>query len=177
MKKILALILAVMMILTAASALAENSKGNKDITGGDTGDEEIKLVKIDPTDKLAKLIEKIKGAYKDEGDALKGLPAELLALIPAEHKTINELTCWKLEGDVSAVKGELELIFKFESPYEEGEEVTILIGIDYADADAEVEWIVKTGVANKDGDVVVKVTAAELAKISNNPFIAIPVSK
>ena len=33
------------------------------------------------------------------------------------------------------------------------------------------------GVGNADGAVVVKVTKAELAKISNNPFLVMPLSK
>ena len=38
------------------------------------------------------------------------------------------------------------------------------------------EWLVKEGKGNADGDVEVEVTKAELAKISDNPFVVIPVS-
>ena len=174
MKKVLALVLTLMLVLTAVSALANNSKNNGGIYGGDTDNDEVKLVPIDPTDKLQEIMDKITEANDKEGDPLKGLPGEIVGGIPAEHTKINDMKCWMLEGDVNGL-GQLVLIFKFEAPYPEGEEVTLLIGI--APADGEVEWIQKTGVANADGDVVVTVTAAELAKIQNNPFIAIPVSK
>lgn len=174
MKKILALVLAMMMILVAASALAKDSKGNPDIIQGDTGDDEVVLEKTTATEKLQEIMDKIKEANDKDGDPLKGLPKEILELIPAEHKTINEMDVWHLVGDVSGLD-ELELIFKFETPYDEGEEVTLLIGVDTGEED--IQWIVKTGVANADGDVVVKVTAEELEIISNNPFVAIPVSE
>ena len=174
MKKIIALILATMLVLTAVSAMATDSKGNPDINGGTTTEEKIQLVSIKATEKLQAIIDKITEAFKNDGDALKGLPEEVVSKIPADMKTINEMSCWQLVGDVSGLNG-LVLIFKFETPYPENEEVTLLIGIDPADAD--VEWIVKTGKANADGDVVVSVTAEELSKIANNPFVAIPVSK
>ena len=173
MKKIIALVLAMMMILVSASALAKGSKGNPDISQGST-DKEVSLEKTSATDKLQEIMDKITEANDQDGDPLKGLPDDIIALIPAEHKTINEMDVWHLVGDVTGLD-ELELIFKFETPYDEGEEITVLIGVD--SGEDEVEWIVKTGVGNADGDVVVKVTAEELEIISNNPFVAIPVSE
>ena len=173
MKKILALVLAALMVMTAVSAFAAGSKENKNINYGTTDDEEVTLGSVTATAKLQEIIDAVTAAAKD-GDALKGLPEDVAAKIPAEMKTINEMTCWQLSGDPTKLS-ELELVFKFETPYEEGEEVTLLIGISPADAD--VEWLVLTGKGNADGDVVVKVTSAELNKIANNPFIVIPVSK
>lgn len=173
MKKVLALVLAVMMILGCACALAENSKGNQDINQGTTNKEDLTLGKITPDGKLAEAIDKITEAQK-AGDALNGLPEDIKAKIPEENKTINEMDCYQLTGDVNGVK-DFILIFKFETPYEKGEKVTVLIGI--APADADVEWLVLDGEGNADGAVEVKVTEAELTKISNNPFVVIPVSK
>ena len=173
MKKALALVLAMMMILGCACALAENSKGNQDINQGTTNKANISMEKITADGKLAEVIDKITEAQK-AGNALDGLPEDIKAKIPEENKTINEMVCYHLVGDTAGVK-EFVMIFKFETPYKEGEKVTLLLGI--APADADVEWLVLEGVGNADGDVEVKVTEAELAKISNNPFVVIPVSK
>ena len=70
---------------------------------------------------------------------------------------------------------EVELVFTFATPYAEGEEVTVLIIVDLG-ANG-VEWLTLSGVGDKDGNVVVKLTADQLAKISNNPFLVLPVSK
>jgi len=52
----------------------------------------------------------------------------------------------------------------------------VLIGISAPDAE-EVEWLVLEGKANDQNEVVVPVTREQLNKISNNPFVVIPVSK
>lgn len=174
MKKILALVLALVMVLAACTALADGSKRNNDIAAGDTDEETVSMTAIAPTEKLQEIMDGIKAANDEQGDPIKGLPEDAAAQIPEGFTAINDMGCWQLEGDVTGLS-ELELIFKFETPYPEGDEVALLIGI--APADGDVEWIEKTGVANADGAVVVKVTAAELAKISNNPFLAIPLSK
>ena len=171
MKKVLALVLAVMMILGCTYALAENSKGNQDINQGKTNKENLNLEEITADGKLAEIIEKITEAQK-AGNALDGLPDDVKGQIPEENKTINEMDCYRLVGDTAGVK-EFIMIFKFETPYEKGEKVTLLIGI--APADADVEWLVLDGVGNAEGEVEVKVTETELAKISNNPFVVIPV--
>ena len=106
--------------------------------------------------------------------AVAALAEEAPGLIPEGFNKISEMSCWKLDGDTSNLQ-ELELIFKFATPYEAGSEVTLLVGV--SPADDVVEWIKLDGKANADGDVVVKLTSAQLAKISNNPFLVIPVTK
>ena len=165
MKKLIALVLVAMLALFAVGALAENSKGNSDIAGATTTGEGYTLTKITPEGKLAEIITAMEDAGK-AGKAIDGLPEGLA--------TINDYGCYKLEGDGKGVK-EFEMIFKFETPFGKDEKVTLLIGI--APADADVEWLKLDGIGNADGDVVVKVTEAELTKISNNPFVVIPVSK
>ncbi len=173
MKKLLALVLVAMLALFAVSALAENSKGNSDIAGATTTGEGYTLTKITPEGKLAEIITAMEDAGK-AGKAIDGLPEGAKGLIPEGLATINDYGCYKLEGDGKGVK-EFEMIFKFETPFGKDEKVTLLIGI--APADADVEWLKLDGTGNADGDVVVKVTEAELTKISNNPFVVIPVSK
>ena len=174
MKKIIALVLVVLMALSAVSALAEGMPGPSKtapfINRGEA--EELELVKVDPDEKLSAIIEAVKAAGAD--GAVAALPTDASSLIPEGFVTINEMDCYQLVGDVENAKDQ-ELIFKFATPYPEGEEVILLIGISPADAD--VEWLALDGKANADGAVVVKVTKEQLTKIANNPFVVIPVSK
>ena len=173
MKKILALVLAMLMVMTAVSALADGSKGGGDISYGDTTDTELSLIKVSPTDKLQAIIDAIKEAGLDgASDALATLVGSEL---PEGFTKISEAQdCYQIVGDTTSAK-EQEFIFKFATPFKEGEEVVLLVGISPAEGD--VEWLKLNGKANADGDVVVKVTAEQIKKISNNPFIVIPVTK
>ena len=173
MKKILALVLAMLMVMTAVSALADGSKGGGDISYGDTTDTELTLVKVSPTDKLQAIIDAIKEAgLEGASDALATLVGSEL---PEGFTKISEAQdCYQIVGDTTSAK-EQEFIFKFATPFKEGEEVVLLVGISPAEGD--VEWLKLNGKANADGDVVVKVTAEQIKKISNNPFIVIPVTK
>lgn len=178
MKKTLALVLALVMVLFAVSAMAGNSKNNNNMNYGSTSEEEgdnaVGLEKTTPTEDLQKIIDDVTEAGKDGGDATTGLPEEGVKLVPEDKKTINEMDCYHLTGDPSGLD-ELELIFTFATPFAEGEEVPVLFVI--SPAEGPVEWLRLTGVGNADGAVVVKVTKAELAKISNNPFLVMPLSK
>ena len=184
MKKILALVLALTMILTAVSAFAAGSPENPGTKGGGTAGgggytaddttavEEIKMGKVADTD-ATKAIKQLFADGNADGDPLSKLPDDVKAKIPEDFKTVNEMVTYQLSGDIGTV-GSLTLTFTFETKYADGEEVTVLIGIA---SGKETEWIVKTGKGNKDGDVVVTVTKDELAKISSNPFVVVPVSK
>ncbi len=178
MKKTLALVLALVMVLFAVSAMAANSKNNNNMNYGSTSEEEgdnaVGLEKATPTEDLQKIIDDVTEAGKDGGDATKGLPEEGVKLVPEDKKTINEMDCYHLTGDPSGLD-ELELTFTFATPFADGEEVPVLFVI--SPAEGPVEWLRLTGVGNADGAVVVKVTKAELAKISTNPFLVMPLSK
>ena len=178
MKKIIALMLAAVLALVCVSALAGNSKNNNNMNYGSTSEEEgdnaVALEKTEPTDDLQKIIDDVTEAGKDGGDATKGLPEEGVKLVPEDKKTINEMDCYHLTGDPSGLD-ELELTFTFATPFADGEEVPVLFVI--SPAEGPVEWLRLTGVGNADGAVVVKVTKAELAKISTNPFLVMPLSK
>jgi len=178
MKKTLALVLALVMVLFAVSAMAGNSKNNNNMNYGSTSEEEgdnaVGLEKTTPTEDLQKIIDDVTEAGKDGGDATTGLPEEGVKLVPEDKKTINEMDCYHLTGDPSGLD-ELELTFTFATPFADGEEVPVLFVI--SPAEGPVEWLRLTGVGNADGAVVVKVTKAELAKISTNPFLVMPLSK
>lgn len=174
MKKILALVLAMMMILCAVSALAAGSKTNPDINQADTDDEEIGITKAEDNEGTQAIKDAIKEAA-DNGNAIDGLPDEVKDQLPEGYDTINEMDTYQLDGDYENADGPIILTFKFETPYKEGEKVIVAIGI--VPPEDEVEWLVKTGKGNADGDVEVEVTVEELNKISDNPFVVIPVSK
>lgn len=173
MKKILALVLALVMVLAATAALAAGSPDSGKWSGATTPVEEVKAVKISATEALQAIIDGVTEAAQ-AGDAVSGLPEGGKALVPAELKTINEMDCYQLSGDPSKLD-ELKLVFYFTTDYSGAEAVTLLIGI--SPADAEVEWLALEGKPLADGGIEVTVTAEELKKISNNPFIVIPVSK
>ena len=184
MKKILALVLALTMILTAVSAFAAGSPENPGGKGGGTtggggstgydtaAEEEVTMGKVADND-ATKAIKQLFVDGNAAGDPLSKLPDDVKGKIAEGFKTVNEMVTYQLSGDIGAVDT-LTLTFTFETKYADGEEVTVLIGIAGA---KETEWIVKTGKGNKDGDVVVSLTKAELDKISSNPFVVIPVSK
>ena len=181
MKKILALVLALMMVLTAVSAMAAGSPetpGGK--TGGgsgagyyaDTTTEDAQLSKAGDTDGT-KAIKQLLIDGNAAGDPLSLLPDDVKAKIPADQKKVNEMVTYQLTGDVSK-SNPLTLVLVFETKYAEGEEVTILLGIP---AGSKTEWIVLKGKGNKDGAVVVTLDKATMNKLGNNPFVVIPVSK
>lgn len=174
MKKILALVLAALMVFAAVSALADNSKGNPNIPSATVeADEDIILERTSDTTETQKIKDGIKAGH-DAGDDLGGFPDDVRAKIPAERKTVYEMDTYTMKG----YEGKSEkaiLIFKFETPFEKGTKVSVLLGI--CPADADVIWLVLEGTANDEGNVEVEVTKAELDKISSNPFVAIAVGE
>ena len=181
MKKIIALVLALMMVLCAVSALAADSKSNNNIgngtvvTGNEKTEEEVKIVKVGDTAATKAIKDAVTAAFQG-GNVLDAFPDAVKAQLPEDAATVNEMDTYQLDGDVSGMNS-LTLVFKFETPYPEGEEVTVLLIIPAAEEGGEAEWITLKGKANADGDVVVTVDAATLAKVQNNPFVVIPVSK
>ena len=177
------LITAAMTCVLGMSAFAADSPENPGKKGGGTTGggstaydtavvEEVTMGKVADND-ATKAIKQLFVDGNAAGDPLSKLPDDVKGKIPEGFKTVNEMVTYQLSGDVSKVNS-LTLTFTFETKYADGEEVTVLIGIAGA---KETEWIVKTGKGDKDGNVVVSVTKAELDKISSNPFVVIPVSK
>ena len=106
---------------------------------------------------------------------MKGLPEDVAAGIPEDRETINEMDCYQLSGDFTKTK-DIELVFKFETPYEHGEKVMLVVAILRPEPE-EIEWLVWEGTGNADGDVEALVARADLIKIGEDPFIVIPVSE
>ena len=173
MKKILALVLAAILALVAVSALAEESKVNEDISDASTNLEGVTMEKAEDTDETTAIKEALKEAQKN-GDVLAGLPEEIRNQIPEGRAVINEMDTYQLEGYTGQTADKIILTFKFETPYEEGEDVTVLFAI--TAAEKETEWLVRDGKGNAEGAVEVEVTEEQFVKLTENPFVVIPVS-
>ena len=173
MKKILALVLVAVMALCAVSALAAGSKDNTNIAQATTDSSVVDLEKAEDTEATSAIKQAVTDA-QEAGNAVDGLPDAVKEQLGEGFTVINEMDTYKLSGDYENAEDPIILTFKFETPYEEGEKVILAIGICPPDAE-EAEWLVKEGAGNADGDVEVTVTKAELQKISDNPFVVIPV--
>ena len=185
MKKILALVLALVMVLTAVSALAAGSPENPGgKTGGGSGatgysadtteeTKETELATVADTDATKAIKEELKKAA-ESGDVLSTLPADVKAKIGEEFTKVSEMVTIKLAQGLDAKNG---LIVKkaFQTPYKSGEKVTVLLAA--PGADGKVEWIVLEGTANADGEVVFVVDEATYNKIAGTEIVMVPVSK
>lgn len=175
MKKILALVLATLMVLTAVSALAEKDTTmpgkSKTAPFISNVESELEMTKVVPAPAaLQAIIDAIVAAGPDGAAAYLATLAE----IPEGFTKLTEAQdCYQITGDTTDA-GDQEFIFHFGTPFGEGQEVLLLIGI--APAEGDVEWLMLNGKGNADGDVVVTITGEQIQKIANNPFLVIPVT-
>ncbi len=186
MKKILALVLALMMILTAVSALAAGSPENPGgkTTGGcttgytvDTTEEEAKEDEIEAptvadTDATKAIKEELQKAA-ESGDVLSALPDDVKAEIGEEFTKVSEMVTIKIAEGLDAKKG-LTIKKKFQTPYAAGK-IKVLLAV--PGADGKVEWIALNGNVNADGEVVVVIDEAIYNKIAGKEIVMVPVSK
>jgi len=175
MKKIIALVLVLSMLVCAAGALAVDSKEDlrnavvlvgqgtvqiiwtTDIVGNDTTAQEIR--------------EEIKTAAT-KSNPLDVLPKDIRAQLPEGFVVVNELESIKLDGDVTGLE-ELTVAFKFNTPYEPDSVVYLAAAI----PGEETEWILLEAKANDEGSVVVTFNAEFLAKVGNGEFVLMAISK
>ncbi len=171
MKKILSLVLALMMVLVAVSALAAGSK-EEPTTGGDSST--IKIVPAEKTELSEAVIDEFKKAF-GSNDPLAPLSDEAKAKLPADYTTVNEMLTSQFSGEVGAVEAPVEMNMKFETGYGEGETVYIAIGILPADATdvkvEDIEWEIIKGVGEADGSVTFTIPVDIVAKIGTNSFV------
>lgn len=186
MKKILALVLALMMILTAVSALAAGSPetpGGKTTGGGTTGytvdtteeeakEDEIEAPTVADTDATKAIKEELQKAA-ESGDVLSALPDDVKAEIGEEFTKVSEMVTIKIPTGLNAKKG-LTIKKAFQTPYAKGA-IKVLLAV--PGADGKVEWIALNGNVNEDGEVVVVVDEAIYNKIAGKEIVMVPVSK
>ena len=186
MKKTLALVLALVMVLCAVSAIAEGSKTVEDTqkttvnNGGyyapaaPAAPAELPSLEIvsTPSAAIQAIIDQFKAAH-DAGDDLGALPDDVKVQIGSELTKVNEMIAVKFSGDTN-VADAVEVTLSFMTKYTPGDEVAVLIG----EMDGEnVKWTVLKGKVNDDGDVVVMVPAALVKGLESNEFLVAVVSK
>jgi len=172
MKKTVALILAMILVLVAVSAMAGGSKQNKDMNRATTTDRNVSISKASDTDATSALKQKVKDAQAS-GDVMSAFPASIVSRIPANYRTVNEMDTYQVSSSSGA--DYYLLIFQFATPFENGEKVPLVFGI--TKDNGESEWLEMTGKGNKDGAVEVKVSRGIFNKLEKNPFVVIPISK
>ena len=153
MKKALALILAAVLALVCVSALAENSKENEDISQVTTDTDKVSVENGEDTPAGTDLKNKITEAQAG-GNAVDALPDEIKAKLPEGFTVINEMNTYKLSGNPEEAPDPVKMTFKFETPYENGEKVMLVVAILRPEPE-EIEWLVWEGTGNADGDVEV----------------------
>ncbi len=177
MKKILSLVLALMMVLTAVSALAVGSKetpGGGGSSAATDEEPEIKIVVVEGTELSKAVVEQFKKAF-GTSDPLAPLSAEIKEKVPADYGTVNEMLTAQFSGEVGAVKKEVKMNMKFETAYGAGEKVIVVIGILPADATsvsvADIVWQEFDGTGEADGSVTFTIPKDTFVKINTNPFV------
>ena len=187
MKKILALVLALVLVVCATAALASspsaeevkpsadtktdsgtqtNSSTNSGSTYVSVRKKSIEVVLSKDNDATAELIKQLTEAGKDK--VLSVIPEEIN--LPEDYTAVNEISTWKIEGDIEDVNS-AEVTFDFPTPYPVGDTVYLLI---YT---SDGEWLSLQGKADKEGKVVVAFSKETLTKLGNNPFVVVAVSK
>lgn len=176
MKKLVVIMLIFSLTLTSAVSLAaQGSKENQNISGGTVEEESIEITKTTDTEKTKKVKEVLFKAQK-AGNVMEAFPQEVKDLIPEENTEVNEMETVRLVGDLTGIK-KLTLTYKFETPYDLNEKVTVVLVIPSDTEETGIAWSVLEGVGDKDGNVVFTIDEETLAKVQKNPFVMIPVSK
>ena len=180
MKKVLALILALAMILAAASAFATDSKTGNDITkatvtavttaDGTKKTEETGLyIEILPDDESTTALKEVFAGALAEGNVLKGFPEDVQEKLDSELTTINEIVKAALRGNAEGLTS-ATVNFVFATAYPKDEKVQLAIAL------AE-DWTVLDGIGQEDGSVNAVLDAEQIAKFLDKEFNVVVVSK
>jgi hypothetical protein len=202
MKKVLALVLALVMVLTAAAALADGAQSPvgptpggevtpvvpaTDTTGGTTTDTAtttnnaatqpywttVPAVAPVTMSMFDTDPEEVQAFISDvKNNGLSGLPADILAKI-AGFDTISDAVSSKFEGDVTAVKTGLEATISFKSALPANEDVKALIVI-FAN---QISYEVLDGKTTADGKLKVVLPNELVKKIGSNVFAVFALTK
>lgn len=163
MKKILALVLSLMMILTVASAFAANGSPEQPSTKIVTDDPNASAKFIDDTEASKKIIEEFKAAQ-----ANSELPAAIKDKVPEGFKNVTEMVTAQFDGDVAGISKDVILNVMFETQYAKDQKVVVLIGVLSKDP---VEWQACDGIVKEDGSIDVTLPASLLGTLKTDPFM------
>ena len=178
MKKILSLVVALVLVMAAASALAVGSKTGADIpvatVANNNADaaEAVSLVIVDDTEASAALIKVFQDAFA-AGDVLSPLPEDVRAQIPEGLTNINEMVTVQFEGDVDKLEGTLKVNLKLDTPYEKDQKVSVLFG----KLGEPVAWKVFEAAGMEDGSIEFILPAGDVMEMGNDPFVLAVVSE
>ena len=199
MKKIIALVLALVMILCAVSAMAESPKKSGDtdnkqtteVTPADATDSgaqknaggnyypaddglKLEILSLNP-ENVQKILDKFKEAY-EAGDVLAAFPEDVRALIPEDLKTVNEMVGARFVGNTDKVTTDMRVNIKFLTLFdkEKDSEVAVFFGKINGE---DVAWTKYDGTVKEDGSVDVIVTKDMIQSLKNEPFVIVVVSK
>ena len=166
MKKILALVLALVMVLGVASVMAEGSKQTPG--GGGEGEDGIAVDFVEDTEVSEAIIDNFK---------FENLPENVKSKLPENYTKINEMVTAQFVGDVSEVADYTVMNFKFNTLYAADTTVMVLIGVLPATADGEVEWFDPLkGTVQEDGSINATLPKIIFDTIQNKPYILAVVS-
>ena len=199
MKKIIALVLALVMVLCTVSVLAEaknsgdtDNKQQTKVTPADTTDgsgaqknnggayypaaEELKLeILAQNPDNIKKILEKFKEAF-EAGNVLAAFPEEIRALIPEDLKTVNEMVGARFVGDTDKVKTDMRVNIKFLTLYDKEKDPEVAVFFGKLNGE-DVAWTKYDGTVKDDGSVDVIVTKDMIQSLKNEAFVIVVVSK
>ena len=177
MKRLVVFLLALMMGLTACTALAAAPSAEDVSYVVVNGQGDIEIVWTDDPnvgDDAGPAAEAMDAQGK--GNALDVLPEEIRSQLPEGYTVVNEIRSAKLSGDLSKLANiqKLDVTFKFDTPYTEGEVVYLAIGVA---GEAGTEWVLLQGKANADNNVEVTFDHDTLMKIGEKNFAVMAISK
>lgn len=156
MKKIISLVLALILSLSAASALAATKSPDTNHIY-DTESLVGRLILIPDSKLAAELLEILKGSasiddFFGEVITVDGTKALLSDLLGTDKLTVNEFVGVTYEGPMDK---KIKVAITVPSVYKEGERVIVVIGIVEGE---EVTWYGFEGTVNKKGQVIVELT-------------------
>ncbi len=163
MKKVLGLVMALVMILTAVSALAATpSKSTKNLTNVTTEEETVKVtVTKSNNPAVLELIEALTKNNAIPADAKKVLPEGSTAT------KVEELITLIIEGGTAEKDLTVNLVFP--TSYT-GKTVDVLLGI--LDGEKIVAWRYVKGIGKTDGSIDIVLSGALQDELNGHEFIA-----
>jgi len=171
MKKILALVLALMMALTAFAAIAEDVASPVEESLVGTDNEAVAVTEEVPAFAEAVVAEMAAAVANGESElsVLDEDTQAAVAAIVGEDAEVSEIVTMTVTGEAA----DQEVTFSFATAYEAGAKVALLVGVP---AGEEIEWTAVEGVANEDGTVTATLPAALVAKLADTEAVVMVVN-